>query len=114
MLPPAEIRAAVQKIVEDNLGATEDELLAATIRAFGFKAASGPLKDAVTRQIVTLIEQGGFSRSGDLIVIGMVMPAGYDTTATPARPPDVTSPLGGIDRAGARRGTGPSRRPAAG
>lgn len=68
MLPPAEIRVAIRQIVEEHLGATEEELVAASIRAFGFRAASGPLRDCVAQQIAALIEQGSLSRSGDLVI----------------------------------------------
>ena len=54
--------------VETNLGATEEELVTATLRSFGFKAASSALKEVVKRRIASLVGDGGLFRSGDLIV----------------------------------------------
>ena len=68
MLPPAEIRVAALKVVTDHLGATDDEVAVATLRAFGFKAASSALRDTVARQVSILIESGELSRSGGLLV----------------------------------------------
>jgi very-short-patch-repair endonuclease len=69
MLPPAEIQSSISQILEDNLGATEEELVSAVLRAFGFKAASTSLRDVVTRQINALVLRESISRSGDLIVM---------------------------------------------
>jgi very-short-patch-repair endonuclease len=68
MLPPTEIRVAALKVVTDHLGATDDEVAVATLRALGFKAASSALRDVIARQVTILVDEGELARSGELLV----------------------------------------------
>jgi len=61
MLPPAEIRQAVEAIVTVHLGIERSEVIAETVRLFGFKSTSANLRDTVGAQIEQLL-------SGDQLV----------------------------------------------
>lgn len=75
MLPPSEMRVAILGVVTDHLGATDDEVAVATLRAFGFKAASAVARDTVALQVHAMVEQGQLTRSGDLLMVGIAASA---------------------------------------
>jgi very-short-patch-repair endonuclease len=58
MLPPMEIRKAMMTIVEQNFGATGDQLALLVARAFGFKATSAQLRAVIDNEIEALRSSG--------------------------------------------------------
>ena len=69
MLPPSEIRAAIMQVVTDHLGATDDEIAVAALRALGLRASGALLRETVGRQVACLVERGELTRAGDLLVV---------------------------------------------
>ena len=68
MLPPAELRAAVQGAVAENFGASADEIVQSTARAVGFKATSAALREVIEAQIAALKDAGALVAQGPMIV----------------------------------------------
>lgn len=69
-LPPAEIVTALVSVVSRNFGATEDQAVQAVSRAFGVKATSAQLKDAITAILEAAVERGVLVRRDALIEPG--------------------------------------------
>jgi len=57
MLPPAEIREAVQAIVKVSFGVDKDEAITEAARLFGFRATSSQLRKVVAREIDWMLRQ---------------------------------------------------------
>jgi len=57
-LPPAEIRAAVLRLIDTHHGAAECEITTAVARLFGFKSTGGQLRHVIDRQVAKLRRQG--------------------------------------------------------
>jgi Protein of unknown function (DUF4011)/Protein of unknown function (DUF3320) len=57
-LPPNEIDVALMQVIEDNLGATADELATAAARIFGFQSTSGQLRTIFDSRVQTLVTNG--------------------------------------------------------
>jgi hypothetical protein len=57
-LPPLEIREAILAVLNASLAANEEEIVAATLRMFGFKSSGSGLKSAVETQLATLERRG--------------------------------------------------------
>lgn len=69
MLPPAEIDQAALAIVKANFGASRPELVQALAREFGFQATSAQLREVLSQQIDKLIQSGGLSLQGEVLVV---------------------------------------------
>ena len=82
-LPPTEIRVALADVIARNFGATEDEVVHAVSRAFGFKSTSGQLRDALTAVLNAMLKREELVRRDSLIALGPNAPA----KATPAPEP---------------------------
>ncbi|WP_090645995.1 DUF3320 domain-containing protein [Asticcacaulis taihuensis] len=67
MLPPAEIQAAIRKVITENFGASRSELAMAVSRLFGFAATSAQLKGVIDQEIDTLLENGTLAEKNGLI-----------------------------------------------
>ena len=57
-LPPREVEAALLRIVEENFGASPDELVTAVARAFGFLSTSAQLRGVLETGVATLVRNG--------------------------------------------------------
>ncbi|MFN1149523.1 DUF3320 domain-containing protein [Serratia liquefaciens] len=68
MLPPQEIAVGIVKVVKDNLGATDDEIITSISRSLGFKATSGALRKTISDVIEQLITKGTVVREDSLII----------------------------------------------
>lgn len=75
MLPPAEIREALLDIISRNFGATEDQVVLAASRAFGFKSTSVQLRESILRPLQPMLDQEELIRRENLIEIGPNAPA---------------------------------------
>lgn len=75
MLPPAEIEAALVDVVSRNFGATEGQAIQAVSRAFGFKATSTQLRDALGVVVERALEEGVLARRDTLIEVGPKRPS---------------------------------------
>ncbi len=58
MLPPAEITAAIYKLVTLHVGLSSDECIVGTGRLFGYRSTGSQLKHVITRQLDLMIERG--------------------------------------------------------
>lgn len=58
LLPPMEIDAGLKAIINQSLGATEDEAVNAVARGLGFKATSAQLREITCARIIALKGQG--------------------------------------------------------
>jgi hypothetical protein len=58
MIPPAEIRAAITRIIDAHHGATHDEVVTAVARALGFAATSAQLRSAIECELATVLNRG--------------------------------------------------------
>ena len=71
MLPPSEIRFALEKVVESYIGITPDDAAVEVARLFGFKATSAQLRDVITREIRGLVDLGPLKeKDGKLYITG--------------------------------------------
>jgi very-short-patch-repair endonuclease len=71
MLPPSEIRFALEKVVESYIGITPDDAAVEVARLFGFKATSAQLRDVITREIPGLVDLGPLKeKDGKLYIAG--------------------------------------------
>ncbi len=74
-LPPDEICAAAINIVRTNFGATTVQIVQAVSRAFGFKSASTPLRDAIERAIDNSLARGELRLAAGLLTLPDPKPA---------------------------------------
>lgn len=63
MLPPAEIREAVNALLHVSHGARKDELCIAVARIFGFRSTSRILRDVIEKQIAIMLESGALEET---------------------------------------------------
>ncbi|MBW8735165.1 MAG: DUF3320 domain-containing protein, partial [Asticcacaulis sp.] len=70
MLPPAEIDAAVLKVVGDNYGAARKDLIPAVARLFGFATTSAALRMRIDERVTQMTEDGRLTQKGDLLTVG--------------------------------------------
>jgi hypothetical protein len=70
MLPPAEIDAAVLKIVGENYGAARGDLIPAVARLFGFGSTSAALRTRIDERVSALTAHGQLVQKGDLLTVG--------------------------------------------
>ena len=68
MLPPQEIAVGIIKVVKNNLGATEEEVIISISRSLGFKATSGTLRKVISDIIKMLISTGILLKEDELLV----------------------------------------------
>jgi very-short-patch-repair endonuclease len=61
MLPPAEIAAAIRRLLADHIGVHRQEMPAMVARLLGFKATTTKLKEAIDAVVAGLIERGQVS-----------------------------------------------------
>lgn len=70
MLPPAEIRAALQTVVKENFGVSREEAITVASRLFGFKVTSSQLRDTIDAELKLLLKKGKIVEdSGSLKVV---------------------------------------------
>ena len=68
MLPPAEIAAAIRKLLTEHIGLHRQEIVAMVARLLGFKTTPAKLKEAIDAVVIKLIEQGQASiRDGQTV-----------------------------------------------
>jgi len=91
-LPPAEIRVALIEVIARNFGATEDQVVHAVSRAFGFKSTSGQLRSALTDVLNAMLQREELIRRDSLIALGPNAPA----KAAPAPEPTPLEKLIGL------------------
>ncbi|WJV61122.1 DUF3320 domain-containing protein [Pectobacteriaceae bacterium C52] len=68
MLPHQEIATGIIKVVKNNLGATEEEIVMSISRSLGFKATSGTLRKVISEVIEQLLFKGALIKEDTLIV----------------------------------------------
>lgn len=66
-LPPAELAVGVERIVMENLGATDDEAVTALSRLLGFKSTSAQLRAVIASVIDDMISKGRVARVDGLL-----------------------------------------------
>jgi very-short-patch-repair endonuclease len=67
MLPPAEIAAAIRRLLTDHIGLHRQEIPGMVARLLGFKTTTAKLKDAIDAVVARLIEQGQASARDDKV-----------------------------------------------
>ncbi|RFC62734.1 DUF3320 domain-containing protein [Fulvimarina endophytica] len=77
-LPPDELKVGILRIVIDNFGATDDEVVGALSRQLGFKATSAQLRAVIGMYVEVLLTEGRLQRQDRMLTPG--------TSSTP--PPD--------------------------
>jgi hypothetical protein len=83
MLPPAEIRLALLDIVASNFGATDDQLVLAASRAFGFKSTSAQLREIILDELQHLLVKEELVCRETLVELGPNAPARMMKEAEP-------------------------------
>jgi very-short-patch-repair endonuclease len=68
MLPPAEMKAGVLRVVRANLGGSQDQVIGSVLRLLGFRSSSAQLRHVVQLAINDLIEEGFLERQGEYLV----------------------------------------------
>lgn len=58
MLPPSEIREAINLLIRSNHGVSEDEIAVGVGRMFGFRSTSKQLREAVNQEVESLLTSG--------------------------------------------------------
>jgi len=66
-LPPEEVKLAISRVVAENFGAEQDELIQAVARLFGFGSTSAQLREAVKEAVTELLDSGQLRLDGRLI-----------------------------------------------
>ncbi|WP_041358227.1 DUF3320 domain-containing protein [Methylorubrum extorquens] len=75
MLPPTELRAAIQEVVTGSFGASAEEIVPAVARMLGFKATSAQLRDVIGAQIEGLTQDCTLTAQGSLLTMASLSPA---------------------------------------
>jgi hypothetical protein len=68
MLPPTEIDAGLLAVVQENFGASREELVQCVARDLGFAATSAQLRALLDSRIDQLVAGGVLARSRGLLV----------------------------------------------
>lgn len=66
-LPPEEVKVAIGRVVAENFGAEQDQLIQAVARLFGFGATSTQLREVVETALGDLLDSGQLRLDGRLI-----------------------------------------------
>jgi len=69
MLPPAELKVAVQQVVEAAFGASRDETIIGVARLLGFKATSSQLKALINQVIDELVKAEKLTEVGGVLSV---------------------------------------------
>ncbi|CAD0319838.1 DUF3320 domain-containing protein [Xanthomonas hortorum pv. cynarae] len=69
LLPPTEIKAAITKLVADNLGAKPEELVTIVSRQFGYRSTSTQLRQLILDQIDALVRSNIIFVREDVLII---------------------------------------------
>lgn len=75
MLPPTELRAAIQEVVTGSFGASAEEIVPAVARMLGFKATSAQLREVIGAQIEELTRDGRLTAQGSLLAVASPSPS---------------------------------------
>jgi hypothetical protein len=67
LLPPAEIRTAVIKVVDTHHGATREEIPVAVARLFGYKTTSSQLREIIELQCANLLRDGALEEANGMV-----------------------------------------------
>jgi very-short-patch-repair endonuclease len=57
MIPPAELREAIRRLVEEHVGLGRDEARLMVAKVLGFKATSAKLRDVIEKSVAHMLEQ---------------------------------------------------------
>jgi very-short-patch-repair endonuclease len=66
-LPPEEVKVAIGRIVDENFGAEQDQLVQAVARVFGFGATSAQLREVVEGALTDMLDAGHLRMDGRLV-----------------------------------------------
>jgi hypothetical protein len=66
-LPPEEVKVAIGRVVAENFGAEQDQLVRAVARFFGFGATSAQLREVVETALADLLDSGQLRLEGRLV-----------------------------------------------
>ena len=66
-MPPEEIKLAIGRVVEENYGAEQDQLVQAVARLFGFGSTSAQLRDVIESVLADLLDCGRLRMDGRLV-----------------------------------------------
>jgi hypothetical protein len=66
-LPPEEVKVAISRVVTENFGAEQDQLIQAVARLLGFGATSTQLREVVGTALADLLDSGQLRLDGRLI-----------------------------------------------
>jgi REase_MTES_1575/Protein of unknown function (DUF3320) len=67
VLPPEEVKVAICRIVEENYGAEQDQLVQAVARLFGFSSTSSQLRQVVEDALADLLDSERLRLDGRLV-----------------------------------------------
>ncbi|KGH25495.1 DUF3320 domain-containing protein [Comamonas testosteroni] len=70
MISPEEIAAGVLSLVQENLGATDDEIASGIARGLGFKSTTLSLRNSVNAVVADLVASNSLRRDSSMLVIG--------------------------------------------
>lgn len=73
-LPPAELAIEILRVVLENYGATDDQVVQAAARAVGFKSTSGQLRDLLLGIIAEAVSGDRLARRNGMLVTGSAAP----------------------------------------
>jgi hypothetical protein len=57
MIPPSELRQAIERLVAEHVGIQRDQLPLAVAKVLGFKATSAKLKDVIEKILARMLEE---------------------------------------------------------
>jgi hypothetical protein len=69
-LPPEEVKVAILRVVSENFGAEQDQLIQAVARLFGFGSTSSQLREVVESGLTELLDSSHLRLDGRLITRG--------------------------------------------
>jgi very-short-patch-repair endonuclease len=69
MIAPEELAAGVLRVVESNLGASDEEVVLTIARLLGFKSTSAQLRAAILGTISPLVDTGKLERRDGMLVV---------------------------------------------
>jgi hypothetical protein len=69
MIPPAELRQAIERLVAEHVGIQRDQLPLVVAKVLGFKATSPKLKDAIEKVLARMLEENVITLRDDKLFI---------------------------------------------
>lgn len=80
-LPPAELKVGILKIVAENFGGTDDEIVTSLARMLGFKATSTQLRTVISNIISLMVDDGLLKRQDQMLIVSADNPVSSVSSA---------------------------------